>query len=49
MSSLYIERLLDFGVRRKKKMDEDDGGDEQGEKRICLLDQLVIFRLTGHV
>lgn len=35
MSSLYIERLLDFCIRREKEVDEDDGRDEEGEKGIC--------------
>ena len=40
MSSLYIERLLDFRIRREKEVDEDDGWDEEGKERICSLDQL---------
>lgn len=42
MSSLYIERLLDFSVRREKEVDEDDGGKKQRQECICLLDQLDI-------
>ena len=31
MSSLDIERLLDLGVRREKKVNEDDCWDEESE------------------
>ena len=31
MSSLDIERLLDLGVRREEKVNEDDGWDEERE------------------
>ena len=31
MSSLDVERLLDLGVGRKKKVNEDDGWDEESE------------------
>lgn len=48
MRSLHIEGLLDFRVRREKKVDQDDGGDEQGEKRICSFCQLDVLLLTGH-
>lgn len=35
MSSLYIERLLDLGVRREEEVNEDDGwDDEEGEEFI---------------
>lgn len=42
VSSLYVERLLDFSVGREKEVDEDDGWDEEGEECICLLSQLDI-------
>lgn len=42
MGSLYVERLLDFSVRREKEVDEDDAWDEEGEECICLLGQLDI-------
>ena len=34
MSSLDVERFLDLGVGRKKKVSEDDGRDEQREECI---------------
>ena len=37
MSSLNIERLLDLGVRREKKVNEDDGWDEESEGCIYSL------------
>ena len=49
MSSLHIERLLDFRVRREKKVDQDDGGNEQGEKRICSFCQFDVPLLTGYM
>lgn len=49
MSSLYVEGLLNFRVRREKKVNENDRGDEQGEERICSLDQLERFFLTGKI
>lgn len=39
MGSLYVEGLLDFSVGREEEVDEDDGWDEEGEERICLLGQ----------
>ncbi len=42
MSSLDVKRFLDFGIRREKEVDEDDGWDEQGEECICPLNQLAI-------
>ena len=42
MSSLYTKRFLDFGIRREKEVDEDDGWNEQGEESICPLNQLDI-------
>lgn len=47
MSSLYIERLLDFSVRREKEVDEDDGWDEEGEEGVCSLDQLDIATIEA--
>ena len=38
MSSLDIERLLDFGIRREKEVDEDDGWYEEGDEGIYSLD-----------
>ena len=37
MSSLYIERFLDFSIWCKKEVEEDDGRDEEGEECICPL------------
>lgn len=37
MRSLDIERLLDFGIRREKEVDEDDGWYEEGEECIYSL------------
>ena len=34
MSSLDIERFLDLGVRREKKVNEDDGWDEEREEFV---------------
>ena len=40
MGSLYIERFLNFSVRREKEMDEDDGWNEKGDQCICPSNQL---------
>ena len=34
MSSLDIERFLDLDVRREKKVNEDDGWDEEREELV---------------
>ena len=34
MSSLDVERLLDLGVGREKKVSEDDGWDEEREGSV---------------
>ena len=41
MSSLDVERLLDFGIGREKEVDEDDGRYEEGGECIySLLDSV---------
>lgn len=40
MSSLYIKRLLDLGVRREEEVKEDDGWDEEGEEFIYSSNQI---------
>jgi hypothetical protein len=35
MRSLNIERLLDFGVRCKKQIEQDEEGNDGGQRRIC--------------
>ena len=40
MGSLYIERLLNFRIRREKEMGEDDGWNEEGDECICPQNQL---------
>lgn len=44
MGSLYVERLFDFRIWREKEVDEDDGGDEEGEECICSIDKLDSIR-----
>ena len=34
MGGLDVEGLLDFGVGGEEEVDEDDGGDEEGEEGI---------------
>ena len=40
MSSLYVKRLLDFGVGREKEVNKDQGWDEEREEGFCSGDQL---------
>jgi hypothetical protein len=41
MYSLDMERLLDFGVRSDKEMDDDQGWKEKSENPKCYKKQLV--------